>query len=84
MSQEERLIFWGGGVIVSAILCSKLYMYMCPILNGFRDRAISLYSTLFTVQYTVHCTDEQHAIPSRELQIALMLTVEFSKVYYTR
>jgi hypothetical protein len=28
----------------------KLYMYMCPIPNGFRDRAISLYSTLYTVQ----------------------------------
>jgi hypothetical protein len=26
------------------------YMYMCPILNGFRDRAISLYSSLYTVQ----------------------------------
>jgi hypothetical protein len=24
----------------------KLYMYMCPILNGFLDRAISLYSGL--------------------------------------
>jgi hypothetical protein len=22
----------------------KVYMYMCPIPNGFRDRAISLYS----------------------------------------
>jgi hypothetical protein len=55
-------------------------MYMCPIPNGFRDRAISLYSTL----YTVHCTDEQHAMSSHELQSALMLTVEFSKLYYTR
>jgi hypothetical protein len=55
-------------------------MYMCPIPNGFRDRAISLYSPL----YTVHCTDEQHAMSSHELQSALMLTVEFSKMYYTR
>jgi hypothetical protein len=23
----------------------KVYMYMCPIPNGFRDRAISLYSS---------------------------------------
>jgi hypothetical protein len=23
----------------------KVYMYMCPILNSFRDRAISLYSS---------------------------------------
>jgi hypothetical protein len=25
----------------------KVCMYMCPIPNGFRDRAISLYSTLY-------------------------------------
>jgi hypothetical protein len=47
---------------------------MCRIPNGFRDRAISLYST-------VHCTDEQHVMSSHELQSALMLTVEFSKMY---
>jgi hypothetical protein len=41
--------------------------------NGFRDRAISLY-----------CTDEQHAMSSHEFQSALMLTVEFSELYYTR
>jgi hypothetical protein len=28
----------------------KVYMYMCPIPNGFRDTAISLYSPLYTVQ----------------------------------
>jgi hypothetical protein len=28
----------------------NLYMYMCSIPNGFRDGAISLYSTLYTVQ----------------------------------
>jgi hypothetical protein len=39
---------------------------------------------LFTVQYTVHCTDEQHAMSSHELQRALMLTAEFSKMYYIR
>jgi hypothetical protein len=27
----------------------KLYTNMCPIPNGFRDRAISLYSTLYAV-----------------------------------
>jgi hypothetical protein len=38
-------------VIVSVILSKKVYMYMCPIPNGFRDRAISLYRTvLYTVQ----------------------------------
>jgi hypothetical protein len=35
----------GGEVTVSAIPSKKLYMYMCPIPNGFRDRAISLYSS---------------------------------------
>jgi hypothetical protein len=38
VSQEERTIFWE--VKVSAILSKKLYMNMCPIPNGFRDRAI--------------------------------------------
>jgi hypothetical protein len=32
-------------VIVSVILSKKFYMYMCPIPNGFRDRALSLYSS---------------------------------------
>jgi hypothetical protein len=50
-------------------------MYMCPIPDGFRDRAIHC---------TVHCTDEQHAMSSRKLQSALMLTVEFSEMYYTK
>jgi hypothetical protein len=44
MSQEESSIFWE--VVVSAILSkTKLYMYMCPIPNGFRDRVISLCSS---------------------------------------
>jgi hypothetical protein len=38
VSQEERTIFWE--VIVSVILSKKIYMNMCPIANGFRDRAI--------------------------------------------
>ncbi|PNF31997.1 hypothetical protein B7P43_G06550, partial [Cryptotermes secundus] len=52
VSQKERSIFWE--VIVSVILSKKLYMYMCPIPNSFRDTAISLYSTL--TLNTVHCT----------------------------
>jgi hypothetical protein len=43
MFQEERSIF--REVTVSVILSKKLYMYMCPIPNGFRDRDISLYSS---------------------------------------
>jgi hypothetical protein len=50
MSHEGRLIFWE--IIVSVILSKNLYtrVYMRPIPNGFRDRAISLYSTLYTAQ----------------------------------
>jgi hypothetical protein len=35
---EGRSIFWE--VIVSVILSKKLYKNVCPIPNGFRDRAI--------------------------------------------
>ena len=42
MFQEEMSIFWE--VIVLFILRKKVCMYMCPILNGFWDRAISLNS----------------------------------------
>jgi hypothetical protein len=48
VSQQERSIFWE--VIESVTLSKKVYMYMFPIPNGFRDRAISLCSTLYTVQ----------------------------------
>jgi hypothetical protein len=75
LSQKERSIF--REVTVSVILSKNVYMYMYPIPNSYRDRAITLYRT-------VHCTEEQHAMSSRELQSPLMLTVEFSKMYYTR
>jgi hypothetical protein len=42
VSQEEISVFWE--VIVSVILSKRVFMYMCPIPNGFRDRAISLNS----------------------------------------
>jgi hypothetical protein len=29
---------------------NNAYMYMCPILNGFRDKANSPYTTLYTVE----------------------------------
>jgi hypothetical protein len=48
VSQEERSEFWE--VTVSVIVSKKVYMYMCHIPNSFRDTAISLYSTLYTVQ----------------------------------
>jgi hypothetical protein len=34
--------------------------------------------------FTVQCTDQQHAMTSHKLQSALMLTVEFSKMYCSR
>jgi hypothetical protein len=76
VSQEERSICQVVTVLV--ILSKKVYMYICLIPNGFRDRAISLYSTLYTVQTS------KRAMSSHELQSALMLKVEFSKMYYTR
>jgi hypothetical protein len=45
MFREERSIF--REVIKLVILSNKLYMYMCTIPNGFRDTAISLYSSEF-------------------------------------
>jgi hypothetical protein len=51
MSQEEKSIFCD--VIVLFILSKKLYMYMRPIPNSFRDRAISLYNSLDLAPNTV-------------------------------
>jgi hypothetical protein len=42
VSLEERSVFWE--VIVSVVLSRKLYVYMCPIPNDFKDRAIPLHS----------------------------------------
>jgi hypothetical protein len=44
MSQEEGSVFWE--VIVSVILSEKTCIYICLTPNGFRDRAISLCSSL--------------------------------------
>jgi hypothetical protein len=52
-SQEERSTFCE--VTTSVILSKKVYMHMCPIPNGFRDRAISLYSTLYTPDMEGSC-----------------------------
>jgi hypothetical protein len=38
----------------------------------------------FTVQCTVHCTEEQHAMPLYESQSSLILAGELSKLYYSR
>jgi hypothetical protein len=66
VSQEESSIFWE--VTVSVILSKRVYMYMCPIPNGFRDIAMSLYSskivdnkeTLGTVSNTsIYCSSNK-------------------------
>jgi hypothetical protein len=46
MSQEERSLFLE--VTVSVILSKKVYM--CPTPNGFRNRAISLYSYKLSIR----------------------------------
>jgi hypothetical protein len=57
VSQEGRSIFWE--VIVSVTLSKKVYMYMCPIPNGFRDSAISLYrgATRHVLTRVAKCID---------------------------
>jgi hypothetical protein len=46
--QGGKVKILGAYIIVHSK--QQMYMYNCPILNGFRDTAISLYSTLYTVQ----------------------------------
>jgi len=46
-----------GGGIVTVILSKNVYMYICPILNGFPDRAISPYRSLDLVpNIAFHCS----------------------------
>jgi hypothetical protein len=72
VSQEEWSLFWE--VIVSVVL-SKNFVCTCVLFQTVSE--IDSY-------FTVHCTEEQHVMSSHELHSALMLTVEFSKMYYTR
>ena len=44
VSQKERPIFLE--VTLSVHLSNKLYLYLCPIPNGFQDTTISLYRGL--------------------------------------
>jgi hypothetical protein len=66
VTQEERSIFWEVAILV--ILNKKVYTYMYPIPNGFRNRAISLYSSkivnkkeiLHTVSNTgIYCSSDK-------------------------
>jgi hypothetical protein len=53
VSQEERSIFWE--VTESVILSKKVYMYVYPIPNGFRDTAILLYSSRTVDKAFTYC-----------------------------
>jgi hypothetical protein len=46
-------------VIVSVILSKNMYMYVCPVPNGFRDRATSLYrrATRHVLTRVAKCID---------------------------
>jgi hypothetical protein len=92
-------------------------MYVCPIPNFFRDRAISLYSSLdmtpnivlpsrmwigvkrklavvtvdsdivgvlWKMPHIFTNAEYTDMLSSHKLQSALMLTVQFSKMYYSR
>jgi hypothetical protein len=72
--REERSIFWE--VIVSVILSKKLYMNMCPIPNGFRDRVIWLYSGLAWGPSVVH--------PSRPAVLCLKSNGSISETVQNR
>ena len=53
MSQEEMSIFWE--VIVSVFLSKNVHMNMCPILNGFQDRAIWMYNRKIVDKKEILC-----------------------------
>jgi hypothetical protein len=58
MSQVERSVFWE--VTVSAILSKKLYMNMCSVPTGFRERAISLYTVQTSNTPCPHTSSKVH------------------------
>jgi hypothetical protein len=58
LPQEERSIFWE--VIVTVILSKIVYIHVSYFERFPRQ-------SYFSVQYTAHCTDEQHAMSSHEL-----------------
>jgi hypothetical protein len=60
VSQEERSIF--REVIVSVIPSKKVYMNMCPLPNGFQDRAIRTYNSLALAPNIVPPTVLRHCL----------------------
>jgi hypothetical protein len=57
VSHEERSVL--REVIASVALNREVYMYVCPIPNGFRDTAISLYrrATRHVLTRVAKCID---------------------------
>jgi hypothetical protein len=76
MSQEESSIFWE--VTVSAIQSKKLYTYMCPILNGFRERAISPQQNISTtiIDFALIFHNNQFSLFQSNRQIAHVFEIE--------
>jgi hypothetical protein len=56
VSQEGTSIF--RKVTVSVILSKKLYMYVCPVPDGFRSKAVSLYSSKTVCNAGIYCSSD--------------------------
>jgi hypothetical protein len=63
----ERSVFWAITVLVN--LC-KNCTRACVLFGSFAETEL------------LHCTDEQHATCSGELQSGLMIATEFEENYY--
>jgi hypothetical protein len=75
VSQEESSIFWE--VIVSVILTKKVYTYMCPIPNSFRDTAISLYSAKIVDKKEIVCTVSNASINHSSDKVGTVYLVKY-------
>jgi len=73
-------IFWV--VTVSVILSKKVYMYMCPIRKGFRDRAISLYSCKIVDKEILHTVSNIGIYCSRDKAGTLYLVQCIFETFY--
>jgi hypothetical protein len=62
-----------GGHSISHSKLESIYICTCVLFRTVSEIQLS--------HCTVHCTDEEHAMSSHDLQSALMSTVEFSKMY---
>jgi hypothetical protein len=75
---EKRILGpeWAGRSIEKNV-------YMCPIPKVSGIEQFHVIARIKERQDALRHSDEQHAMSSHESQSALMLTVEFSKMYYT-